>query len=128
MTTMADLKSLKEYDEKILYSLKEYGHPKNFPEMKQLYESLKQIEDDIKNDYPSVVISSELDTKINAQKVLLEEFDGILVQYNENAENRKSLFGDKLSNNVNNYLKNYVDIKKSIGSLEKVNTKTEDVV
>ncbi len=125
---MADLKSLKEYDEKILYSLKEYGHPKNFPEMKQLYESLKQIEDDIKNDYPSVVISSELDTKINAQKVLLEEFDGILVQYNENAENRKSLFGDKLSNNVNNYLKNYVDIKKSIGSLEKVNTKTEDVV
>lgn len=125
---MADLKSLKEYDEKILYSLKEYGHPKNFPEMKQLYESLKQIEDDIKNDYPSVVISSELDTKINAQKVLLEEFDGILVQYNENAENRKSLFGDKLSNNVNNYLKNYVDIKKSIGSLEKVNAKTEDVV
>ena len=125
---MADLKSLKEYDEKILYSLKEYGHPKNFPEMKQLYESLKQIEDDIKNDYPNVVISSELDTKINAQKVLLEEFDGILVQYNENAENRKSLFGDKLSNNVNNYLKNYVDIKKSIGSLEKVNTKTEDVV
>ena len=128
MTTMADLKSLKEYDEKILYSLKEYGHPKNFPEMKQLYESLKQIEDDIKNDYPNVVISSELDTKINAQKVLLEEFDDILVQYNENAENRKSLFGDKLSNNVNNYLKNYVDIKKSIGSLEKVNTKTEDVV
>ena len=128
MTTMADLKSLKEYDEKILYSLKEYGHPKNFPEMKQLYESLKQIEDDIKNDYPNVVISSELDTKINAQKVLLEEFDDILVQYNENAENRKSLFGDKLSKNVNNYLENYVDIKKSIGSLEKVNTKTEDVV
>ena len=128
MTTMADLKSLKEYDEKILYSLKEYGHPKNFPEMKQLYESLKQIEDDIKNDYPNVVISSELDTKINAQKVLLEEFDDILVQYNENAENRKSLFGDKLSNNVNNYLENYVDIKKSIGSLEKGNTKTEDVV
>ena len=125
---MADLKSLKEYDEKILYSLKEYGHPKNFPEMKQLYESLKQIEDDIKNDYPNVVISSELDTKINAQKVLLEEFDDILVQYNENAENRKSLLGDKLSNNVNNYLENYVDIKKSIGSLEKVNTKTEDVV
>ena len=122
---MADLKSLKEYDEKILYSLKEYGHPKNFPEMKQLYESLKQIEDDIKNDYPNVVISSELDTKINAQKVLLEEIDDILVQY---AENRKSLFGDKLSNNVNNYLENYVDIKKSIGSLEKVNTKTEDVV
>jgi len=125
---MVDLKSLKGYDEKILYSLKEYGHPKNFPEMNQLYESLKQIEDDIKNDYPNVIVNSELDAKINTQKVLLKEFDDILVQYNENAENRKSLFGDKLRNNVNNYLENYIEIKKSISSLEKVNTKTEDVV
>ena len=128
MTTMVDLKSLKEYDEKILYSLKEYGHPKNFPEMKQLYESLKQIEDDIKNDYPNIIVNSELDAKINTQKVSLKEFDDILVQYNENAENRKSLFEDKLRNNVNNYLENYIEIKKSISSLEKVNTKTEDVV
>jgi len=125
---MVDLKSLKEYDEKILYSLKEYGHPKNFPEMKQLYESLKQIEDDIKNDYPNIIVNSELDAKINTQKVSLKEFDDILVQYNENAENRKSLFEDKLRNNVNNYLENYIEIKKSISSLEKVNTKTEDVV
>lgn len=127
---MTDLKSLKEFDERMLYSLKEYGHPKNFPEMKQLYESLKQIENDIKNDYPNVLINSELNGKIQEQKSLLKEFDGIIIQYNNNVENRKNLFEEKLSKKVNNYLENYINIKKVISNLENVNSKqkTEDSV